>query len=98
MSANSRGLFRVPIRVLGQHGGLCVGLTTFNCLRNSGARAGGVVAVLELGGLGHVGFSLPRRWVLERSASREEGTRSRSRETSARTTISTVRVRTPPQN
>src|SRR4029077_8012842 len=46
MSANSRGLFRVPIRVLGQHGGLCVGITTFNCLRNSGARAGGVVAVL----------------------------------------------------
>jgi len=45
----------VPIRVLGQHGGLCVGITTFNCLRNSGARAGDVVAVLGLGGLGHLG-------------------------------------------
>ncbi len=34
---------------------MCAGLTTFNCLRNSGARAGDVVAVLGLGGLGHLG-------------------------------------------
>jgi D-arabinose 1-dehydrogenase-like Zn-dependent alcohol dehydrogenase len=34
---------------------LCAGLTTFNALRNSGARAGDVVAVLGLGGLGHLG-------------------------------------------
>src|SRR5262249_60445572 len=31
------------------------GLTTFNALRNSGARPGDVVAVLGLGGLGHLG-------------------------------------------
>src|SRR5207253_8207134 len=31
------------------------GLTTFNALRNSGARAGDLVAVLGLGGLGHLG-------------------------------------------
>jgi D-arabinose 1-dehydrogenase-like Zn-dependent alcohol dehydrogenase len=34
---------------------LCAGLTTFNALRNSGARSGDVVAVLGLGGLGHLG-------------------------------------------
>ena len=34
---------------------MCAGLTTFNSLRNSGARAGDVVAVLGLGGLGHLG-------------------------------------------
>jgi D-arabinose 1-dehydrogenase-like Zn-dependent alcohol dehydrogenase len=34
---------------------LCAGVTTFNALRNSGARDGDVVAVLGLGGLGHMG-------------------------------------------
>ena len=34
---------------------LCAGITTFNALRNSGARPGDVVAVLGLGGLGHLG-------------------------------------------
>jgi D-arabinose 1-dehydrogenase-like Zn-dependent alcohol dehydrogenase len=34
---------------------MCAGITTFNCLRNSGARGGDVVAVLGLGGLGHLG-------------------------------------------
>jgi D-arabinose 1-dehydrogenase-like Zn-dependent alcohol dehydrogenase len=34
---------------------MCAGITTFNALRNSGARAGELVAVLGLGGLGHLG-------------------------------------------
>jgi D-arabinose 1-dehydrogenase-like Zn-dependent alcohol dehydrogenase len=34
---------------------MCAGLTTFNALRNSGARAGDLVAVHGLGGLGHLG-------------------------------------------
>jgi D-arabinose 1-dehydrogenase-like Zn-dependent alcohol dehydrogenase len=34
---------------------MCAGLTTFNALRNSGARPGELVAVLGLGGLGHLG-------------------------------------------
>jgi D-arabinose 1-dehydrogenase-like Zn-dependent alcohol dehydrogenase len=33
---------------------LCAGVTTFNALRNSGARGGDVVAILGLGGLGHL--------------------------------------------
>ncbi len=35
---------------------LCAGVTTFNSLRNSGARPGDLVAVLGLGGLGHLGI------------------------------------------
>jgi len=34
---------------------MCAGVTTFNALRNSAARAGDVVAVLGIGGLGHLG-------------------------------------------
>ena len=34
---------------------MCAGITTFNSLRNSGARAGDTVAVLGIGGLGHLG-------------------------------------------
>src|SRR3954454_8798798 len=34
---------------------MCAGVTTFNALRNSGARPGDVVAVHGLGGLGHLG-------------------------------------------
>ena len=34
---------------------LCAGLTTFSALRNSPARAGDLVAVLGVGGLGHLG-------------------------------------------
>jgi len=34
---------------------MCAGITTYNALRNSGARPGDLVAVLGLGGLGHLG-------------------------------------------
>ena len=34
---------------------LCAGVTTFNSLRHSGAKAGDLVAVQGLGGLGHLG-------------------------------------------
>jgi D-arabinose 1-dehydrogenase-like Zn-dependent alcohol dehydrogenase len=34
---------------------LCAGVTTFNALRESGARPGDVVAILGIGGLGHLG-------------------------------------------
>jgi len=34
---------------------MCAGVTTFNCLRNSGARPGDLVAVVGIGGLGHLG-------------------------------------------
>ena len=34
---------------------VCAGVTTFNALRNSGARSGDTVAILGIGGLGHLG-------------------------------------------
>ena len=40
---------------------MCAGVTTFNCLRNSGARPGELVAVLGLGGLGHLGVQYAAR-------------------------------------
>lgn len=35
---------------------MCAGITTYNALRNSGARAEDVVAILGIGGLGHLGI------------------------------------------
>ncbi len=40
---------------------MCAGITTFNALRNSGARPGDIVAVLGLGGLGHLGVQYAAR-------------------------------------
>jgi D-arabinose 1-dehydrogenase-like Zn-dependent alcohol dehydrogenase len=40
---------------------MCAGLTTFNALRNGGARPGDVVAILGLGGLGHLGVQYAAR-------------------------------------
>ena len=40
---------------------MCAGLTTFNALRNSGARPGEVVAILGLGGLGHLGVQYAKK-------------------------------------
>jgi D-arabinose 1-dehydrogenase-like Zn-dependent alcohol dehydrogenase len=40
---------------------MCAGVTTFNALRNSGARPPQVVAVLGLGGLGHLGVQFAAR-------------------------------------
>jgi D-arabinose 1-dehydrogenase-like Zn-dependent alcohol dehydrogenase len=40
---------------------LCAGIATFNALRHSGARAGDLVAVLGIGGLGHLGVQFAPR-------------------------------------
>ncbi|MDE3155952.1 MAG: alcohol dehydrogenase catalytic domain-containing protein [Acidobacteriota bacterium] len=40
---------------------MCAGITTFNALRHSGARAGDTVAVLGIGGLGHLGVQFAAR-------------------------------------
>ena len=39
---------------------LCAGVTTFNALRNAGARSGDLVGVQGLGGLGHLGVQYAR--------------------------------------
>jgi D-arabinose 1-dehydrogenase-like Zn-dependent alcohol dehydrogenase len=57
MAAPAKALALVPDDLAAIDGAplMCAGLTTFNALRNSGARAGDVVAVLGIGGLGHLG-------------------------------------------
>jgi D-arabinose 1-dehydrogenase-like Zn-dependent alcohol dehydrogenase len=40
---------------------MCAGITTYNALRNSGARAGDVVAILGIGGLGHLGIQFSNK-------------------------------------
>jgi D-arabinose 1-dehydrogenase-like Zn-dependent alcohol dehydrogenase len=40
---------------------MCAGVTVYNALRNSGARAGDVVAVHGIGGLGHLGVQYARQ-------------------------------------
>jgi propanol-preferring alcohol dehydrogenase len=44
---------------------LCAGITTFNALRNSPAKAGDLVAVLGIGGLGHLGVQYARHMGFE---------------------------------
>lgn len=56
---------------------LCAGVTTFNSLRNSGARPGDTVAVQGIGGLGHLGIQYAakmgfRTVALSRGADKEE--------------------------
>ncbi len=57
MIARSEALALVPSELSPTEAGplVCAGVTTFNCLRNSGARPGDLVAVLGIGGLGHLG-------------------------------------------
>jgi D-arabinose 1-dehydrogenase-like Zn-dependent alcohol dehydrogenase len=40
---------------------LCAGITVYNALRNSGARAGDLVAIQGIGGLGHLGIQYARQ-------------------------------------
>jgi D-arabinose 1-dehydrogenase-like Zn-dependent alcohol dehydrogenase len=57
MVVPASGLVRIPDDLSTEEAAplLCAGVTTYNSLRNSGARPGDVVAVLGLGGLGHLG-------------------------------------------
>jgi D-arabinose 1-dehydrogenase-like Zn-dependent alcohol dehydrogenase len=57
MVAPATALARVPDDLASVESAplMCAGITTFNALRNAGARPGDVVAVLGIGGLGHLG-------------------------------------------
>lgn len=61
--ARSSALARVPQNLNSVDSAplLCAGLTTFNALRNSGAGPGDVVAILGVGGLGHLGVQYAAR-------------------------------------
>jgi D-arabinose 1-dehydrogenase-like Zn-dependent alcohol dehydrogenase len=62
MYAAASGLSAVPDALASVDGAplLCAGLTTFNALRNSRARAGDLVAVQGIGGLGHLAVQFAR--------------------------------------
>ncbi len=57
MIAPAETLARVPDELSSVEAAplMCAGITTFNALRNSGARPGETVAILGIGGLGHLG-------------------------------------------
>lgn len=56
MIARAEAVARVPKELSSADAAplMCAGVTTYNCLRNSKARPGELVAVLGLGGLGHL--------------------------------------------
>src|SRR3989442_10893103 len=63
MIAPAAALAAIPDELPAEEAGpfMCAGVTVFNALRNSGARAGDVVAVQGIGGLGHLGVQYARQ-------------------------------------
>jgi D-arabinose 1-dehydrogenase-like Zn-dependent alcohol dehydrogenase len=61
--APAGALARIPEGLSATEAGplMCAGLTTFNSLRHAGARSGDLVAVLGIGGLGHLGVQFASR-------------------------------------
>jgi alcohol dehydrogenase, propanol-preferring len=70
MLAKSSGLVRIPADLSSVDAAplLCAGLTTFSALRNAPAKAGDLVAVLGIGGLGHLGIQYARHMGFEVAA------------------------------
>jgi alcohol dehydrogenase, propanol-preferring len=70
MLAQASGLISIPDGMSSVDAAplLCAGLTTFNALRNSPAKAGDLVAILGIGGLGHLGVQYARRMGFEVAA------------------------------
>ena len=73
---------------------LCAGITTYNALRHSGARPGDLVAVLGIGGLGHLGVQFAARMAAARSRSRAARAKGRWHAGSAPIATSTASRRT----
>ncbi len=67
MIVKASGLIAVPDDLSSVNAAplLCAGLTTFSALRNSPARAGDLVAVFGVGGLGHLGVQYARHMGFE---------------------------------
>lgn len=70
MLAPSQGMTRIPDELSATEAAplLCAGVTTFKALRNSRARAGELVAVQGLGGLGHLAIQFGRQMGLKVAA------------------------------
>jgi D-arabinose 1-dehydrogenase-like Zn-dependent alcohol dehydrogenase len=67
MLAPVTALAAIPDALPAQEAGpfMCAGVTVYNALRHAGARAGEVVAVHGIGGLGHLGVQYARRMGFE---------------------------------
>jgi D-arabinose 1-dehydrogenase-like Zn-dependent alcohol dehydrogenase len=63
MIAPAEAVAAIPDELPAEEAGpfMCAGVTVYNALRNSGARAGDVVAVHGIGGLGHLGVQYARQ-------------------------------------
>lgn len=63
MLARATGLVAIPDALNSEEAApiLCAGIATFNALKKSGAQAGDTVAVLGIGGLGHMAIQYARR-------------------------------------
>ena len=63
MLARSTGLVAIPDELSADEAApiLCAGIATFNALRKCGAQAGDTVAILGIGGLGHMALQYARR-------------------------------------
>jgi D-arabinose 1-dehydrogenase-like Zn-dependent alcohol dehydrogenase len=63
MIARQEALAAIPEELPAEEAGpfMCAGVTVFNALRHSGARAGDLVAVHGIGGLGHLGVQYSRQ-------------------------------------
>jgi alcohol dehydrogenase, propanol-preferring len=70
MIAKASGLVSIPDGLSSVDAAplLCAGLTTFSALRNAPAKADDLVAVLGIGGLGHLGVQYARRMGFEVAA------------------------------
>src|SRR5499425_2559835 len=70
MIAKATGLVHIPDDLSSADAAplLCAGLTTFNALRNAPAKAGDLVAVLGIGGLGHLAVQYARHMGFEVAA------------------------------
>jgi propanol-preferring alcohol dehydrogenase len=62
MIAEARAIASIPDELSSAEAAplLCAGITTYNALRNAGMRAGDLVAVQGIGGLGHLGVQYAR--------------------------------------
>ncbi|WP_027797029.1 alcohol dehydrogenase [Paraburkholderia acidipaludis] len=63
MLARSTGLVSIPDELRSEEAApiLCAGIATFNALKKCGAEAGDIVAILGVGGLGHMALQYARR-------------------------------------
>jgi len=63
MLARSTGLVAIPDELRSEEAApiLCAGIATFNALKKCGAQAGDTVAILGIGGLGHMALQYARR-------------------------------------